>query len=139
MLPIVKFNTYKNVRIGSCVDYDGAYWYQCVDLMRHYAQYAEYPPITNRWNAIQLWDKWLWSWYTKVINWINNKPPVWAIVFWKQWEFGHVAIAWRSNYFWMEVLEQNWWSGNWDGRWNNAIRIRKDYFHNCLWWFIPNV
>lgn len=136
MLDIVKFNTYKNLKKGSQVDFDGKFEFQCVDLMRDYARYAEYPPITTYGNAYDLWIKWLGSNYTRVYNTISAVPPVWAIIFWKQWKYGHVAIAWRANILWVEVLEQNGWSGNWDWEWTNAIRIRKDFYKNCVGWFI---
>lgn len=136
MLDIVKFNTYKNLKKGSQVDFDGKFNFQCVDLMRDYARYAEYPLITTFGNAIDLWNKWLWSNYTRVYNSILAVPPIWAIMFWKQGVYGHVAIAWRANLLWVEVLEQNGWNGKWDWEWNNAIRIRKDFYKNCVGWFI---
>lgn len=119
------------------VNKDWLYWYQCVDLMRDYIDHAKYPETKNRWNAIDLWDKWLWTNYIRVNNSIFAKPPIGAIVFWKQWKYGHVAISWWSNLLWQEVLEQNGWNGGWDGKWKNAIRLRKDFYHNCLGWFLP--
>jgi hypothetical protein len=56
-LPIIIFNTYKNAKIGSQVDFDNKFKFQCVDLMRDYARYAEYPAITTFGNAIDLWKK----------------------------------------------------------------------------------
>lgn len=138
-LPIVLFNTFKNKWIGWRIDVDNypqGSIYQCVDLIRNYAEYAKYPRITVHGDAIDLWSYWLGDWYTRVNNSLTNKPPVGAIVFWKQWQYGHVAIAGRSNLLWVEVLEQNGWSGNGDGKWRNAIRIRKDFYHNCLGWMI---
>lgn len=141
---ILLFNRYKKEMIGKRVDFDWAYKFQCVDLVRDYAKYVEYPNITTYGDAIDLWSYWLWDWYTRVKNSLSNNPPVWAIVFWKQWDYGHVAIAGRSNLLWMEVLEQNWvwksklwWNKSWDWMGKNAIRLRKDFYHNCLGWFIP--
>ncbi len=138
MLNIVEFNTFKRMWVWFRIDFDWAYQYQCVDLMREYAKAWKYPDITTHGNAIQLWNQWLWKWYTRVNNSLGNKPPIGAIVFWKQWKYGHVAIAWRSNLLWMEILEQNWGRGSGDGLWNDSIRVRKDFYKNCLWWFYPN-
>lgn len=76
MLDIVKFNTYKNLKKGSRVDFDGKFEFQCVDLMRDYARYAEYPQITTFGNAIDLWNKGLGDNYTRVYNSISAVPPV---------------------------------------------------------------
>lgn len=136
MLDIVKFNTFKNKWLWDSFDFDSVYWYQCVDLIRLYISENEYPNITTYWNAIQLWNQWLGSNYTRVYNSLSSVPPIWAIIFWKQGVYGHVAIAWRANLLWAEVLEQNGWNGNGDWQWANAIRLRKDFYKNCVGWFI---
>ena len=76
MLDVVKFNTYKNLKKGSRVDFDKKFEFQCVDLMRDYAKYAEYPQITTFGNAIDLWNKGLGDNYTRVYNSISAVPPV---------------------------------------------------------------
>lgn len=136
MLDIVKFNTYRKLKSWKRVDYDWAYKYQCVDLMRDYMKYAEYPITRVKWNAIDLWNKWLWDNYTRVINSISAVPPIGAIIFFKQWDYGHVAIAWRANLVWAEILEQNGWTWTGDWLWTNAIRLRKHYYRNCVGWFV---
>ena len=57
MLDIVKFNTYKNIKLGNHVDVDGKFDFQCVDLIRDYARYSDYPAITTFGNAISLWNQ----------------------------------------------------------------------------------
>lgn len=50
------FNTYRKamVAIGR-IDYDGAYKYQCVDLVRHFAVTNKYPEIVKG-DAIKIWN-----------------------------------------------------------------------------------
>ncbi len=138
MLPIVQFNTFKNKWAWYRINFDWSYWHQCVDLIREYTEEYSYPTIATHGNAIQLWNQWLWKRYTRVNNSLGNNPPIGAIVFWKQGKYGHVAIAWRSNLLWMEILEQNWGRGSGDGLWSDSIRVRKDFYKNCLGWFYPN-
>lgn len=134
---IIAFNNYARKMKWKRVDFDWAYKYQCVDLIRDYANYRSYPAITTRGNAIDLWKKGLGNNYTRVVNSMLGNPPVWAIMLYSTWEFGHIAIAWRSSLLWVELLEQNaqTWNGEWLGE--DAIRVKRNYYQNCLGWFIP--
>lgn len=135
---IIAFNNYAREMRGKRVDFDWAYEYQCVDLIRDYAKANSYPSIKTRWNAIDLWTQWLWNNYTRVMNSMIGVPPVWAIVLYSTWTYWHIAIAWRSNLLWVELLEQN--ASSWNGKWlwDDAIRVKRNYYHNCLGWFTPN-
>lgn len=118
---------YKNFvgkRLGKRVDYDWAYWYQCVDLIKQYM------------------DECLWMWRIGSIGnangVINNKFfSNWEKIYWikdlMQWDiiiatkgkYWHIAIVDHVADGKIYVLEQNGsWknSGTWLG--DNAIRIK---------------
>lgn len=134
---IIAFNKYKNENAWKRFDYDGAYWYQCVDLIRHYAKVNNYPPITSHGHAIDLWNQWLGDWYTRVVNSTFAYPPVGSIILFNTWKYGHIAIAGRGNMAWVEILEQNWGKGSATWLWTDAVRVSKNYYKNCVGWFIP--
>lgn len=131
------FNTYRKamVAIGR-IDYDGAYQYQCVDLVRHFTVTNKYPKM-NRWNAIDIWRSGVGIWYKIVKNSRFNYPPVGALVFWWGWKYWHVAIAWRCNPLWLNVLEQNGWRGSSTWTWDDAIRHVSKSYNKILGWAIP--
>jgi len=135
---IIAFNNYARDMKWNRVDFDWAYQYQCVDLIRDYAKNNNYPEITTRWNAIDLWKKWLGSWYTRVVNSMWGSPPVWAIILYSTWTYWHIAIAWRSSLLWVYILEQNWATWNWNWLGGDAIRITRNFYRGCLGWFVPN-
>ena len=136
---IIAFNNYAREMKGKRVDFDWAYNYQCVDLIRDYAKKNNYPEITTRWNAIELWNKWLGNWYTRVHNTMAWVPPTWSIILYSIWTYWHIAITGRSTIVWCEILEQNWetWNGLWLG-WD-AITISRNFYRDCLGWFVPNM
>lgn len=137
LINIIRFNKYKNEMSGKRIDWDKQYWFQCVDLIRDYTHTYDYPRITTYWNAIDLWKKWLWDWYKRINNSILSTPSVWDIILFNTWTYGHIAIAWRWNPIWIEILEQN--AGNWNGNWlwDNSIRVTKNFYKNCVGWFSP--
>lgn len=137
-LPIVTFNKYRKLREWGKIDFDNYYWAQCVDLIRDWVGYAKLPPITNFGNANGLATIGLGSGWRLVRNSPLAKPKVWDIIFWNYQPYGHVAIVWRSSLTWVEVLEQNAWSGNWDWKWANAITLRRKNYKNIIWWYTPN-
>lgn len=137
-LPIVTFNKYRKLREGGRVDFDKHYWAQCVDLIRDWVGYSKLPPITNYWNANWLATIWLGSGWTFVKNTPLAIPNVWDIIFWNYEPYGHVAVVWRAWLTWVEVLEQNAWSGNGDWVGWNAITLRRKNYKNIIWWYTPN-
>ncbi len=135
--PIIAFNNYARIMKWNRVDFDWAYNYQCVDLIRDYAKKNNYPPITTRWNAIDLWKKWLGNWYKRVYNSMVWVPPVGSIILYWTWIYWHIAITWRANLLWVDILEQNGETWNWMWLGGDAIRITRNFYRDCLWWFIP--
>ena len=124
------YKQFKEKWLGKRIDYDKAYWYQCVDLIKQYA------------------DECLWMWKIWAIGNAKNIPDSsvfrkffrlsvksliqWDIIIRTRWNYWHIAIVdhilWNKVY----VLEQNWsWKNSWSWLWDNAIRV-KDYSIN---WF----
>lgn len=132
---ILQFNKYKKKMQGKRVDWDKQYQYQCVDLIRDYAHTNNYPKITNYGNAIDLWNKWLGDGYKRIYNSPLATPSVWDIILFNIGAHWHIAIAGRGNPMWIEILEQN--AGNGNGNWlgDNAIRVKKSFYKNCVGWF----
>lgn len=138
----MNYIVYKNNVIWTRVNYDGAYGFQCVDLIRDYIKNQ------NRTQPLSLW--WLWckyfaispyyyfksTEYERIPNKINNKPEQWDIViFSKPSATGHIGVVDSANYLTLNVLEQNAWSGNWDWTGSNRIKVGTYSYINCMWRF----
>lgn len=88
-------------------------------------------------------------------GWFNKKktfdPKIWEKIEWKPWLVPkqgdiifydkpwltwHVAIVHEANKIDIMVLEQNWATGNGDGKWYNAINLetKRDY-KDVLGWY----
>lgn len=112
-------------RLGKRIDYDKAYWYQCVDLIKQYAD-----------ECLWMWKIWVTGNAKDVPNWKFGKKFVtietaledvmqWDIIVRTEWKLWHIAIVdhiiWRT----VRVLEQNGsWKNSWNWLWQNAIRIQ---------------
>lgn len=124
------------------VDYDFAYWYQCVDYVRWYARSIGHP--------IGLFSGSAYNWFKtespikktkwkKIVYTKNNKPSVWDIVFFDKsptnWNYWHVAVVHSVSEKSMIVIEQNGWK--WDGSWigTDSIRSKSYTYDNVIWWF----
>ena len=141
--------------IGKRVDFDAAYWYQCVDLARHYCWLV--------WNYLTgtFWGSAYAGWQNRAKT-FNGKPfitwfpsdskqvPVWSIVIFKAdadveaknpwpsfknwrkikfWKAGHVAIVdYIDNDGVMRVLEQN----GINGRLINGTRVYDGIWSNAI-------
>lgn len=140
-----KFTRIINWWIGKNADYDKQYGSQCVDFARQYASDAGYPIWTFSGSAFNWWktgspfDK---SW-KRVVKTSLNYPNPWDIVFFEPTRtnpYWHVAISdkWCSATL-LCIIEQNAGSGNWDGKWANAIKRTNTTYNGsrwvCPWWF----
>lgn len=111
--------------LGKRINYDKAYWYQCVDLIKQYAdECLDMWKIGAIWNAKQVPNWNFWKKFTQLKTSLKNVMQ-WDIIVRTQWEYWHIAIV--DHIIWDDVfvLEQNWSgknSGN--GLWQNAIRIQ---------------
>ncbi len=127
---------YLQARIGKRIDYDGAFKYQCVDLVRHYMDLVQgYKSGTFSWSAY----KGFMTWSPFDNTWGKKKSgnlKIWDVIFrWPSkanWGSGHVAIIDHVAGSILTVIEQNGvGSGNW--LWNNAIRLQQYPLKWIIW------
>jgi hypothetical protein len=140
-----KFTRIVNKWIWKSADYDKAYGAQCVDFARQYCADAGYTIGTFSGSAYNGWKT--GSPFNKQWNRIEYKtwlyPNPWDVVFFaptKTNPYGHVAIWDRGcNAFDLCIVEQNAGSGNWDGKWGNAIKrslVKYNWTRwNCVGWY----
>lgn len=118
---------YKNFvqkRRGKRVDYDGAYWFQCVDLAKLYIDEGlEFGKIGALGNAKDMPNNPFFSSREKIKGMKNLMQG--DIIIRSQGKYGHVAIVDHILNGKVYVLEQNW-SGkdSGSGLGANAIRIQ---------------
>lgn len=123
-------------RLGKKVDYDKAFWYQCVDLIKQYADEClgmwKIGAIGNAKNVPKgtFWKK-FWQIYTSFEDVMQ-----WDIIVRTRGEYWHIAIVDHIIGNKVYVLEQNWsWKNSWNGIGQNAIRIHEyklDWFQVIL-------
>ena len=127
--------------INSPVDFDNGFaGFQCMDLVRAWWKHSWKPQAKALWAkwvkflAIQP-NKYLVKWQEFIKNTPTNFPKEGdAIIFNQPSLTGHIAIVVEATVNWVKVFEQNFGSGNWDGKWNNAPRFRTTNYRNVMWW-----
>jgi hypothetical protein len=125
----MSFQTFKSNWIGKRVDADGAYQYQCVDLIRQYLHDERGLAKTGAWgNAINYWTNPAGQVLSVCDKVAGSAASTGDIVILKGLAgnpSGHIGIATGGiNASQVEILEQNGSSGNGDGLDGNAIRTR---------------
>ena len=124
--------------VGKRVDFDWAYWYQCVDWVKKYCQLRD-RKITTYGNAIDLWNKWLGAKWVRIVSSPGNFPSEGDIVIWnKNWGGGywHIAVANRfCNPLVLRTTDQNAGSGNGDGLKKNAISPFFRSYSGVIGWY----
>lgn len=131
--------------IGKRVAENSKLGYQCVAWVKQFAQEMRSPIGTFWWSAYSGWStcrpfrntKWKRIDYKK---WLV--PTAWDIIFFWPTQsnpYGHVAICdGGSTPDLLKIVEQNAWSGNGDGKWENAIKrssLPYDKRGKCLGWY----
>lgn len=115
--------------LGEKVDYDWAYWHQCVDYVRRYCEKVLEPIWNFNWSALNgrnsgspFNSKW-----KRVKNSANAVPPKGAIIFFDKTptnQYGHVAVVDTANTKAVAVAEQNWGNGTGTGNGTDSIRLQ---------------
>lgn len=102
---------------GRFCDYDKAYGYQCVDLIRQYIKevlgwkpYDAIPPISYAKYAFTNYNK---KYFTQIKNSPTNMPKQGDIIIWKwQWPVtgiaGHIAICSKADVNRLISFDQNY-------------------------------
>ena len=100
-----------NAQVGKYLDYDNAYGAQCVDLIKYYYDYlgcADYARGNGKDYATNsLPDGW-----TRIKRYDGFEPQPGDIAVWTSSTNGHVAIITSGNTENINIVEQNWPSGN---------------------------
>ena len=119
------YKAFKEKRIGKRIDYDWAYWFQCVDLVKQYADEVLWLwRIWAIWNANNVQNSSTFKSFSKL--WVKELIQ-WDIIIRAKWKYWHIAIVDHVLNWRVYVLEQNGsWKNSWNGIWDNAIRV-KDY------------
>ena len=121
MRPWLKF---KEAWLGKRIDYDGGYWFQCVDLAKLYLERLGFGEIKPLGNAKQVPQADLFNTGREKIVGTDDLMQ-WDIIIRTQGKYGHIAIVDRIVGWKVFVLEQNWsWKNSWSGTGDNAIRIQ---------------
>ena len=127
----MNYATFKSTYVGTKIDYDKAYGFQCVDLVRIWAKEgwgltsgavggsAKFAFTKN--SMLKLAD------VLRTANADNLVPLQGSIIVFDSAEknkYGHIAIVDSANVNEVSVLEQNGGSGTGDGKDANAIRLK---------------
>ena len=120
------YTYYRNKMLGSRVDYDRAYGYQCVDLFKHYCREVLGITYWKTGNANQIWYntyKIFWKDW-KQIPWTDDLMQ-WDILVSLVWRYWHIGIFDHYGQDWkVYLLEQNWsWSIATNGTNGDEIRV----------------
>ena len=115
--------------LGKRVDADGAFAYQCVDLIRQYIHEKHGAPKTGAWgNAIDYWTRTnsnVLKYFTRVSGHNAKVGDIVVLHGLPGNPYGHIGIATgRSNATQVEILEQNGSTGKGGGTGGDAIRTR---------------
>ena len=117
------YKEFKDKWLWKKIDYDNAFWYQCVDLIKLYAD-----KCLGMWkiwaigNAKDVPDWKFWKKFTKIM-WTDNLMQ-WDIIVKTDSKYWHIAIVDRILWDKVYVLEQNGSGKNsGSGTWANAIRV----------------
>jgi len=141
----MNFKEYIDAYLNQKVDYDWVYWYQCVDLVKHFSKKVLWIELWGfGWSAKSWFDNGMWissKWFIKYNNTPDWIPEPWSIIFWKWWpyeQYWHTAIVVYADINNIKVLEQNaLWTWNWE--WVNAIRLHNYNYDYVAGWYTKEV
>ena len=129
------YKVFKDKWIGKRIDYDWAYWYQCVDLIKQYADEVLWLwRIWALWNANKVQNSSTFKSFSKL--WVKDLIQ-WDIIIRTKWKYWHIAIVDHILNWRVYVLEQNGsWKNSWNGLGENAIRVKKRENYSEFWKWI---
>lgn len=130
------YQQFKDKWNGKFCDYDKAFGFQCVDLMRQYMKEVmglePYKVLPGATYAKQLFWNYKTGPLSKISNGPSNFPKKGAIVFWTTYPFvtgiaGHVGIVDSADANTLIVFSQNYPSGS-------ACSLRKFSYKGVIGW-----
>ncbi len=124
---------YKKSVLWKFIDADGAYWNQCVDLIRDYCKKARHYDMGRLPSAKDANDITTFPWLKKLIVWTDDLMSWDIIVTWptknnKHWHIAIVDTIWKD---WPVILEQNGKGGGTKIK-GNEVKTRKTRRWNIL-------
>lgn len=134
MLPLPRpYVKYKNGLIGWRVDFDWAYWYQCVDLFKDYCKRVLGITMTKTWNANEIWNNTyniFDNTWTKIIG--TDDLMQWDIIIRETGKYWHIWVVDRYLSWKILVLEQNG-SMNPNVNWTDWDEVRVQSYKPEFW------
>lgn len=119
------YTDFRNKRLGKKIDYDWAFWAQCVDLAKLYCE--EVLGMGKIWalgNAKDIPNNPIFRKDWEVLKGTNDLMQG-DIIIRTKGKYGHIAIVDHVAGGKVYVLEQNWsWKNSWSWIWPNAIRVQ---------------
>lgn len=129
---MITFEKFVEKYNGKFVDYDKAFGFQCVDLIRQYILevlgYAPYDALPAGATAKIIFNNFRTNkYFTKIINYPNNAPKKGDIIFWGYYPFvtgtaGHTAIVSDANLRTLISFDQNYKIGSFSKFVNHSYR-----------------
>ncbi len=138
-----KVDAFVNQWKGNPVDVDGAYGFQCVDLIRRYAidvlNLNQHIPQGNAYKIFQITTSQVFS---KFVYQTDSYPKKGDIIFWHEapanGHSGHVAIVVQANAKSLTTFDQNYCADSGSGIGPCAPRlITRDYKDVAGWLGVP--
>lgn len=128
------YTDWRNKVLWWRVDYDWAYWFQCVDLFKEYMHRVLWEPQWKVGNANEIrYNKYLcfWDWWYR-LEWTGNLMQ-WDVIVSLQWKNWHIWVVNNMpSKDRISVIEQNWsWSAA--VNWTNWDEIRVQDYSNSYW------
>jgi len=127
---------------GRFIDYDGAWGFQCVDLIRQYIKdvlgWSPYIALPTRGDAKDIFNKFSDGgnkYFIKIKNGKYNMPQKGDLVFWTWYPFkigwaGHTSIASVSWLMGLNTFDQNFPTGSF-------CKFTNHDYKGCLGWLRP--
>ncbi len=132
---------------GKYIDYDHAYGYQCVDLIRQKTKdvdgFESYTAIPAGANAITIWNNFKDNkYYKKVLNGPTNVPKKGNIMFFKFYPLlygfsGHTAVFCDGDIYSVISFDQNWPTGTPCHLQKHGSSKLLHGYRGCVGWLTP--
>jgi len=106
-----KVDNFVNQSNGKCIDFDGYYGCQCVDLVRQYARDV-LGTVLGSGNAYDIFNTTSSSKFTKIYNTPSAIPQKGDIIVWNKSSsngyYGHISLFISGDAYSFKSLDQNW-------------------------------
>lgn len=121
------YTNFKDKWINKRVDFDWAFWYQCVDLFKQYVKECIGIILWKTGNANEIRQNKYHCFDSKWSKIPGTKDLMqWDIILFNMWQYWHIGIVDRITDWKINVLDQNWGNVQWTNwEWDDSIKIHK--------------